>query len=65
MFKKSEKSNYTNLEIYKSIILLNIIKKILEIVILNRIKYITKTYDLLSNIRYNVRTNQVIETVFQ
>ena len=50
MFKKSKKSNYINSETYRSIVLLNTIKKILEIVILNRIKYIIKTYDLLLNI---------------
>ena len=49
MFKKSKKNDYINLEIYRSIVLLNTIKKILETVILNRIKYIIKTYDLLSN----------------
>ena len=50
MFKKSRKSNYINLKTYKSIVLLNIIKKILETIILNRIKYITKTYDSFFNI---------------
>ena len=49
MLKKSEKNDYTNLEIYKLITLLNIIKKILKTVISNQIKYITKTYDLFSN----------------
>ena len=49
MFKKSRKSSYINLEIYRLIVLLNITKKILEIIILNRIKYITKTYNLLFN----------------
>ena len=63
MFKKSKKSDYINLKTYKSIVFLNIIKKILEIVISNRIKYITKTYDLFSNIQYNVRTSRVTETI--
>ena len=63
MFKKSRKNDYTNPKTYRSITLLNIIKKILEIVISNRIKYITKTYDLLFNTQYNVRTDRIIETV--
>ena len=63
MFKKSKKNDYTNSRTYRSIVLLNIMKKILETIILNRIKYITKTYDLLSNIQYDVRINRVIETV--
>ena len=50
MFKNPEKKDYINSEIYKSIVFLNTIKKIFEIVISNRIKYITKVYDLFSNI---------------
>ena len=65
MFKKPKKSDYTNLETYKSIILLNTIKKILEIIILNRIKYIIKTYNLFSNTQYDVRTDRVTKTVLQ
>lgn len=49
MLKKLEKSDYTNLLIYKSIALLNTLKKVLEAIILNKIKFITKTYDLLLN----------------
>ena len=63
MFKKSKKNDYINLNIYRLITLLNIIKKILEIVILNRIKYTIKTYDLFSNIQYNVYINQVTKTI--
>ena len=49
MFKRSKKNDYINLKIYKSIVLLNAIKKILETIILNRIKYIIKTYNLFFN----------------
>ena len=49
MFKKLKKNDYINLETYRSIVLLNIIKKILKTVISNRIKYIIKTYDLFFN----------------
>ena len=63
MFKKSRKNNYINSKIYKLITLLNTIKKILEIVILNRIKYITKTYNLFSNTQYDARTDRDTETV--
>ena len=63
VFKKSKKNDYINLKTYRLIVLLNTIRKILKTVISNRIKYITKTYDLLSDIQYETRTSQVIETV--
>jgi hypothetical protein len=47
MLKKLKKSDYNNLLAYKLITLLNILKKVLEAVILNRIKFITKTHNLL------------------
>jgi hypothetical protein len=47
MLKKLRKSNYTNLLIYRLITLLNTLRKVLEAVILNRIKFMTKVYDLL------------------
>jgi hypothetical protein len=47
MLKKLEKSNYTNLLAYRLIALLNTLEKVLEAVILNRIKFITKIYNLL------------------
>ena len=63
MFKKSRKSDYTNSGIYRPIVLLNIIRKILKTVISNRIKYITKTYDLFSNTQYNARTDRDTKTI--
>jgi hypothetical protein len=50
ILKKPDKRDYSNLLIYRPIILLNILNKILEAVILNRIKYITESYDLLSDL---------------
>jgi hypothetical protein len=50
MLKKLNKRDYFNLLIYRLIILLNTLGKILKAVILNRIKYIIKTYDLLSDL---------------
>jgi hypothetical protein len=47
MLKKLRKSNYTNLLVYKLITLLNTLEKVLEVIILNRIKFITKVYNLL------------------
>jgi hypothetical protein len=50
MLKKLEKSDYINPLAYRLIALLNTLEKTLEVVILNRIKYIVETYDLLLNI---------------
>jgi hypothetical protein len=47
MLKKLGKSDYTNLLVYRLITLLNTLGKVLEAVILNRIKFITKTHNLL------------------
>jgi hypothetical protein len=47
MLKKLRKSDYTNLLAYRLIALLNTLGKVLEAVILNKIKFITKTHDLL------------------
>jgi hypothetical protein len=47
MLKKLEKSNYINLLVYRLITLLNTIGKVLEAAISNRIKFITKTHNLL------------------
>jgi hypothetical protein len=46
--KKSKKKNYTNIKIYKSIVLLNILDKALKSIIAQRISDLTKTHDLLS-----------------
>jgi hypothetical protein len=47
MLKKLGKSDYTNSLVYRLITLLNTLEKVLEVVILNRIKFITKIYNLL------------------
>jgi hypothetical protein len=47
MLKKLGKSDYINLLVYRLIALLNTLGKVLEAVILNRIKFIIKIYNLL------------------
>ena len=49
MLKKPRKSDYINPGAYRLIALFNTLRKILEAVILNQIKYIAKAYDLFSN----------------
>jgi len=65
MLKKLRKSDYTNLSAYRPIALLNTLEKVLEAVILNRIKFIAKTHNLLSDTQYRARTNRATETVLQ
>jgi hypothetical protein len=50
MLKKLDKEDYSNPSVYRLIILLNTLGKILEAVISNRIKYIAESYDLLSDL---------------
>ncbi len=48
ILKKSKKKNYTNVKMYQSIALLNILSKTFESIIARRINDLAKTYDLLS-----------------
>ena len=49
MLKKLNKEDYLNSFIYRLIALLNTLRKTLETVIFNRIKYIAELYNLLLN----------------
>jgi hypothetical protein len=63
--KKSRKKNYTNLKIYRSIVLLNIFDKTLKSIIAQRINDLTKTHDLLSINQINKRRNRSCETTLE
>ena len=65
ILKKSGKSDYINLSVYRPIALLNTLEKVLEAVILNRIKFIAEAHDLLSDTQYEARTNRATETALQ
>ncbi len=65
ILKKLEKSDYLNLSAYKSITLLNILRKILEAIIFNQIKYIAELYNLLLNSQYKTRSLRIIKTILQ
>jgi hypothetical protein len=47
ILKKLDKKNYTNIKMYKSIVLLNILDKIFESIITRRINDLTKVHDFL------------------
>ncbi len=63
--KKSKKKNYTNVKIYKSIVLLNIFDKTLKSIIAQRINDLTKTHDLLSVNQMSERRNRSCETTLK
>ena len=65
MLKKPGKSDYTSPSSYRLIALLNTLRKVLEAVISNRIKFTAETYDLLPDTQYGARTNRAIETALQ
>jgi len=49
MLRKSRKKNYFKSLFFKFIALLNILNKILELIILKRLRYVVKTHNILSN----------------
>jgi hypothetical protein len=63
--KKSKKKNYTNIKIYKSIVLLNTFDKTLKSIIAQRINDLTKTHDLFSINQMSERRNRNCETTLK
>ncbi len=55
MLRKSRKKNYFKLLFFKSIVLLNTLNKILESIILKRLRYVVKTYNTLLSTQIKVR----------
>ena len=49
ILRKSREKNYFKLLFFKSIALLNILNKILESIILKRLRYVTETHNTLLN----------------
>jgi hypothetical protein len=63
--KKSKKKNYTNIKIYKSIVLLNILDKALKSIIAHRINDLSKTHDLFSIKQMSEQRNRSCETTLK
>jgi hypothetical protein len=63
--KKSKKKTYTNIKIYKLIVLLNIFDKTLKSIIAQRINDLTKRQDLFSINQINERKNRNCETTLK
>jgi hypothetical protein len=60
---KLKKKNYFKLLFFKLIALLNILNKILKLIILKRLHYVVKTYNILLNIQIKARRQYLINTI--
>jgi hypothetical protein len=62
LLKKPGKDNYSNPSAYRSIVLLNILGKILKTVIARRMRYIVKTHNLLSETQMRIKRERLTKT---
>jgi hypothetical protein len=65
IIRKNSDRDYSNLKIYKLIVLLNILKKALKTVISNYIYFLTKTHALLPNTQIRVQRMKFIDIILQ
>ncbi len=62
---KSDKKNYFNAKIYKSIVLFNTLSKILKFIIFEYLQNIMKACNLISNIQMKAHKHKSINTTLQ
>ncbi len=65
MLRKLRKKNYSKSLFFKFIALLNTLNKILESIILKRLRYVVKTHNILLNTQIRVRRQHLINTILQ
>jgi hypothetical protein len=65
IIRKDGDRDYSNSKIYKSIALLNTLKKALEAVISNCIYFLTETHTLLSNTQIKAQRMRSIDIILQ
>jgi hypothetical protein len=65
MLRKLREKKYFKLLFFKLIALLNILNKILESIILKRLRYVVKTHNILLNIQIKTRKQCLINTILQ
>ncbi len=65
MLRKSKKKNYSKLLFFRFIALLNMLNKILESIILKRLRYVIKTHNTLSNTQIRARRQHLIDIMLQ
>jgi len=62
---KSDKKNYFNAKIYKSIVLLNMLSKILKFIIFKCLQNVVKVCNLILNIQIRTCKHKSIDTTLQ
>jgi len=65
MLRKSNKKNYFKFLIFRSIVLLNILNKVLKLIILKRLRYTIKAHKILLNTQIKIRKQYLIDTILQ
>ena len=63
--KKSEKDDYTTTKIYRSIALLNTLRKMLKFIIVTKVDYLTKHHELLSESQMRERRDRSTKTALK
>jgi hypothetical protein len=65
LLRKLKKEDYSDSKVYRLIALLNILRKALEAVVAERIRFAAETYTLLPNIQIGGRCMRFTETALQ
>ncbi len=65
MMQKSDKKDYFNAKIYKSIVLLDTLSKILKFIIFEHLQNVVKACDSILNIQMKVHKHKLIDTTLQ
>ncbi len=65
ILRKSKKKNYFELSSFRSIPLFNTLSKMLESMILKRLRYVVKAYNTLFNTQIKVKKQPLIDTMLQ
>ncbi len=65
MLRKSRKKNYFKLLFFKFIALFNTLNKILESIILKRLRYVVKTHNTLLSTQLRIKRQRLIDTTLQ
>ena len=65
ILRKLRKKDYLKLLSFRFIILFDTLNKILELIILKRLRYIVKAHNILFNIQIKVKKQRLINTTLQ
>ena len=65
MMQKSDKKDYFNAKIYKSIVLFNTLSKVLKFIVFKHLQNVVKAYNLILNIQMRVCKHKSTDTTLQ